>query len=78
MGSGFQNQRIQMVGRQLNLTAQTFKRLRILAGHKQASLAEALGCSVTTISNFERGLTKRLYSVDYKRLAQELNLTNSH
>lgn len=67
-----------MVQRNLNLTAQTFRRLRILAGHKQSSLAEALGCSVTTISNFERGLTKRLYSVDYKILAKELNLTQSH
>lgn len=67
-----------MVQRLPNITPQTFKRLRLLAGHKQSSLAEALGCSVATISNFERGLTKRLYSVDFKRLAQELNLTDSH
>lgn len=67
-----------MVQRPLNLTRETFRRLRILAGHKQITLAEALGCSVSTISNFERGLTKRLYSVDYKKLAQELNLTDPH
>lgn len=60
----------------LSLTPKTFRRLRILAGHKQESLAEALGCSVSTISKFERGLTRRLYSVDRKRLAQELNLTD--
>jgi transcriptional regulator with XRE-family HTH domain len=60
----------------LNMTRQTFRRLRILAGHKQESLAMALGCSVSTISKFERGITKQLYSIDYKALAQELNLTN--
>jgi transcriptional regulator with XRE-family HTH domain len=35
----------------------------------------ALGCSVSTISKFERGVTKQLYSIDYKVLAHELNLT---
>lgn len=62
----------------LKITKETFKRLRLLAGHKQESLAEALGCSKSTISKFERGLTKRLYSVDNKKLAEELNLTDYH
>lgn len=56
------------------ISPDTFKSRRIMAGHKQESLARALGCSRTTIQNFERRRVAQLYSVRWDDLARELGL----
>lgn len=59
------------------IAPEVFKAQRILAGHKQESLARALGCSRSTIRNFERSRVKALYSVRWDDLARELHLAKA-
>lgn len=56
------------------ISPEAFKARRILSGHKQESLARALGCSRSTIRNFERRRVESLYSVRWEDLARELRL----
>lgn len=56
------------------LPPDVFRAKRILAGHKQESLARALGCSTGTIRNYERGRTRVIYSIRPGDLARELRL----
>jgi DNA-binding XRE family transcriptional regulator len=51
-----------------------FRARRILSGHKQASLAKALGVSRSTVQNFEAKKVDSLYSVRWEDLARELGL----
>ncbi len=57
-----------------DISPEDFKARRILAHHKQDSLAMALNCSSKTIRNYERRRTTRLYSVRWGDLARELKL----
>jgi len=59
------------------ISPEDFKTKRIQAGHKQGSLATALGCSTTTIRNFELRRRKRLYAVHWDDLVRELKLTKN-
>jgi DNA-binding transcriptional regulator YiaG len=56
------------------ISPDTFRARRAFVRHKQITLANALGCSIGTIRNFEQGLTKRLYSVRWEDLKRELKL----
>lgn len=56
------------------ISPEDFRARRILAGHKQASLAAALGCSRATVQNFEAKRVASLYSVRWDDLARELQL----
>lgn len=56
------------------ISPETFREARKRAQHKQESLALALGCSLSTIRNFETGKTRRLYSVRWADLARELGI----
>jgi transcriptional regulator with XRE-family HTH domain len=56
------------------ISPEAFRARRILSGHKQESLARALGCSRATVSNFERKRVDSLYSVRWDDLARELGL----
>jgi len=58
------------------ISPEVFRARRILAGHKQESLARALRCSRSTIRNFERRRVASLYSVQWDDLARELQLPN--
>lgn len=59
------------------ISPDAFRARRILAGHKQESLARALGCSRSSVQNFERRRVDRLYSVQWDDLAKELALSSS-
>lgn len=56
------------------ISPELFKARRILAGHKQESLARALGVSRSTVRNFEARRVASLYSVRWDDLARELKL----
>jgi DNA-binding XRE family transcriptional regulator len=56
------------------ISREQFRARRLLADHKQESLAAALGCTRETIQNFESGRTSRMYVVDWAALARELRL----
>lgn len=56
------------------LTPEQFRARRLLAGHKQESLARALRCTTKTIRNYEKGKVKRLYSVRWEDVRRELKL----
>lgn len=57
-----------------DISPEDFRSKRILANHKQRSLANALKCSRATIQNFESGTTQKLYSVNWEDLARELRI----
>lgn len=57
-----------------NIAPEVFKARRILAGHKQESLARALGCSRASIQNFERRRVSSLYSVQWEDVKRELGI----
>ncbi len=48
------------------------RRSRERAGLSQAALAQAVGCSVSTIVNAEAGRTRRPLSIYQKRIARAL------
>lgn len=50
------------------------KAARFEAGMRQADLAERLGVSVTTVSDYERGLRERLTRADVIALEESLGL----
>lgn len=50
-----------------------FTKRMILAGHKQMSLAKALGCCRQTIGNFQKGRTKTIQK-EWGALVRELKL----
>jgi transcriptional regulator with XRE-family HTH domain len=56
------------------ISAEDFRTRREAVRHKQQSLAEALNCSPATIRNFEKGRTRRIYSVKWGDLARELGI----
>lgn len=57
-----------------DITPADFKAKRLLANHKQATLAAAIGCSEKTVRNFETERTDAMYSVMWESLARELKL----
>lgn len=56
------------------ISPEQFRARRILANHKQSSLAMALHCSEKTIRNFETKKTAALQSVRWEELAKELGI----
>lgn len=56
------------------ISPEQFRARRILAGHKQESLACALGCTRVTINNFERGRTQRILVAKWDDVRRELRL----
>ena len=56
------------------ISADRFRALRLLARHKQSTLALALGCSERSLRDFEKEKTGALYCVNWADLVRELRI----